>query len=182
MLDRIAFEENTERLKIIIPLQRQMVYWSTYTLLLVTWIAGSIWAAIQVGSFIATGNFGFEGIFLIAYFVILALIAIFWFYVGRMVWRQWQYHSSNREILFFHPDKLIVRRPLSLLGITEAYDRKFVSRFRFDERVRSPAFNYGTYRVPVGVTLDEETSRALVREINDRCFGGARDDDDDDDD
>lgn len=182
MLDRIAFEENSERLKIIIPLQRQMPYWITYTVLLLGWIAGSIWALIRLGQFIFSGNFGFEGLYLVAYFVILAIIGLFWFYVGRMVWRQWQYHSSNREILFFHVDKIIVRRPLSLLGVTDAYDRQFVSRFRFDERVKSPAFNYGTYRVPVGITLDEETARALVQEINDRCFGGASIDDDDDDD
>lgn len=182
MLDRIAFEENSERLKIIIPLQRQTTYWIIYSVLLITWIGGTIWAGIRLGQFIFSGDFGFEGLFLIAYFVILAIIAIFWFYVGRMVWRQWQFHSSNREILFFHVDKLIVRRPLSLLGVTDAYDRKFVSRFRFDERVRSPAFNYGTYRVPVGLTLDEQTARALVREINARCFGGESDEDDDDDD
>ena len=182
MLERISFEETSDRLKIIIPIKRQVIYWTVYSILLAMWLYGSFWGSRQLFQFVRNGNYGFEGLYLFAYFVILIIIAIFWFYLGRMVWRRWQYHTATREILFFYLDKVIVRRPLSLLGSTDAYEREFVSRFQYDTKLNCAAFNYGTYRIPVGLSLDEATSKALIQEINSRCFAPSSLDDDDEDD
>jgi hypothetical protein len=166
----ISFEENSERLKIIIPLRRLWGYWLVYSLLLLAWLGGTLLTLQQVVALIQRGNYGFEGLLLLAYLVILLILAGGWLWVGRQIWRRWQYYTANREILFFYEDKLIVRRPLSLLGITEAYDRKHVSPFRFDEKMACPVFDYGSYRIPIGTTLPPEEAQALIEQINQRFF------------
>lgn len=180
MGNRITVEENASRVKITIPLRRLWPYWLTYTLLLLIWIFGTIWGIQTLISYIIVGNYGFEGGFLIAWIIILVIIAGFWVYMGNTVWKRWQYYTSNREILFFYTDKLIVRRPLSLLGVTEAYDRQYVSYFRFDEKVSGVVFDYGTFRIPVGATLVPEESMALIGLINQRFFPDIFEEDDDD--
>jgi len=183
MLERITIEENSDRTKIVIPIQRQWAFWGTYTTMLVGWIAGSIWA---IGALFSSWRAGMlqsiDTAFLITYIIILVVIAAGWYWVGQRVWRNWQYHTANREILFFYPDKLIVRRPVSLLGVTEAYDIRYISPFRVDPKVESLAFDYGTYRVPVGGSLNRAESDALGQVINNRFFPhhDAEEDDDDD--
>ncbi len=178
--ERIVFEENDERVKITIPLERQTAYWALYTTMLVVWIGGSIWGLSVVIGYIRSGDFGFEGVFLYVYFAILLTVAIFWWYLGQKVWKQWQYFSSNREILFFYPDRLIVRRPLSLLGVTDGYARQYVSRFSMDDKLECPAFDYGNYRIPVGMTLPKEEGEALVSEINSRFYANIPEEAEDD--
>lgn len=170
MLSRISFEENAERVKITIPLKRVWGYWLTYTTLLLVWLASSGWAIFTLSGIIRSGRYGFEGVFLFAWFVIILIIAGFWFYMGRNIWQKWQYYTANREILFFYKEKLVVRRPLSLLGVTDAYDRKHVSPFKFDLKFNSPAFDYGTHRIPVGTTLNQSESKALIDHLNERFF------------
>jgi len=178
---RIIFEENDERTKVTIPLERQTLYWILYTSMLVVWVVGSVWGAAVVIGFIREGNFGFSGLYLVAYFIILLLVAIFWFYLGRKVWTQWQYFAANREILFFYPDRLIVRRPVSLLGVTDAYAREHVSRFSMDDKLNCPAFDYGNYRIPVGMTLPEDEGEALISELNQRFYPDGVEDIEEDD-
>lgn len=170
MVERISFEENAERLKVTIPLKRIWGYWLAYTAMLLTWLTGSYWAITTLVSIIRSGEYGFEGLFLFAWFVIVFIIAAFWYYLGRNVWRRWQYYTANREILFFYTDKLVVRRPLSLLGITDAYAWQHISPFLYDKKYNCPAFDYGTHRIPVGTTLAEEESRALIGQLNERFF------------
>ena len=183
MLDRIIIEESDERTKITIPLRRNLPFWSTYAVMLLGWIAGSIWALRELVRLWRTGQYQqIDTAFLIAYVIILLLIAAGWYWVGQRVWRNFQYHSSNREILFFYPKRLIVRRPFSLLGITDAYDLQYVSPFRFDAKVESLAFDYGMYRVPVGISLSEDESQALKQLINERFFPHHQADPDEDED
>ncbi len=170
MGNRITVEENVNRVKITIPLKRLWPYWATYTVILVGWLAGSIWAVQTLLSYIFIGSVGFEGGFLVAWIVILIIIAGFWIYMGGQVWKRWQYYTANREILFFYDDKLIVRRPLSLLGVTDAYDRSYVTGFRFDPKIQAAVFDYGSFRIPVGATLPVEESRGLIAIVNERFF------------
>ena len=167
---RIVFEENEERVKITIPLERQTMFWALYTTMLIAWIVGSIWGLSVVAGYIRAGDFGFDGVYLYAYFLILLTVAAIWFQIGRKVWKQWQYFSSTREILFFYPDRLIVRRPFSLLGVTDGYARQHISRFSMDSKLNCPAFDYGNYRIPVGMTLPPEEGEALISEINSRFY------------
>lgn len=170
MTTPISFEENDERTKIIIPLKRQWGYWLVYTVLLLAWLGGTGLALQQVAAIVRSGNYGFQGLLLFAYIVILVILAVGWLWLGRQIWRRWQYYTANREILFFYADKLIVRRPLSLLGITEAYSRQHVTHFRLDDKMNCPVFDYGSYRIPVGTTLDEDTAVAFIEQINSRFF------------
>ena len=181
MTEPISIEENADRVKIVLPLKRLWPFWLTYSLLLVVWIGGTFWAVRTLFEYARSGNYGFEGLFLLAWVIILIIIAGFWLWLGSMVWKRWQYYTARREILFFYVDKLIVRRPLSLLGVTDAYDREFVSSFKYDDKVHSAAFDYGSYRIPVGNTLSPETATALVTMINDRFFPNSDSDDDDED-
>ena len=180
MTQRIVFEENDERVKVIIPIERQPLYWGLYSLMLIIWIFSSVWGASTVIGFFRQGSFGLTGVYLGAYIFILLLVAVFWFYLGRKVWTQWQYFTATREILFFYPEKLIVRRPVSLLGVTDAYSREHVSRFSLDSKLNCPAFDYGTFRIPVGMTLPVEESKAFISEINRRFYANIPEDDDDD--
>lgn len=183
MLERITIEENSDRTKITVPLKRDWPFWITYTTMLIGWVGGTIWSLSALLAIWQTGSYQqIDPAFLAAYVIILVLLAGGWYWVGKKVWRGWQYNASNREILFFYSDKLIVRRPVSLLGVTEAYDMQYVTPFRFDEKVSSLTFDYGTYRVPVGGTLSEEESSALGNIINDRFFPNYIADDYDDDD
>lgn len=170
MLSRISFEENAERVKVVIPLKRIWGYWLTYTALLIIWFASTFWGVRTLIGIIRSGRYGFEGIFLFAWFAIIAIIAVIWWYMGRNVWRRWQYYTANREILFFYKDKLVVRRPLSLLGITEAYIWEHVSPFKYDSKFNCPSFDYGTHRIPVGTTLNKSESEALIDHLNGRFF------------
>ncbi|MFK7805260.1 MAG: hypothetical protein AB8G95_26750 [Anaerolineae bacterium] len=181
MTERIVFEENDERVKVIIPIERQPLYWGLYSSMLFVWVAGSIWGVVTILNFFRQGNFGFSGVYLVAYLFILFLVAIFWFYLGRKVWTQWQYFSATREILFFYPERLIVRRPVSLLGITDAYAREHVSRFSLDSKLNCPAFDYGNFRIPVGMTLPVDEGKALISEINSRFYANIPEDDEEDD-
>ncbi len=170
----IAFEETPERTKIIVPLKRQWGYWLVYSLLLLSWLAGTFLAFRQFIGLVG-GGLGFTGLLLLAYIVILLILLAGWVWLGRQIWRRWQYHMATREILFFYEDKLVVRRPLSLLGITEAYDRRHVSAFRFDSKINSPVFDYGSYRIPVGTTLAQEEAEAFVGQVNERFFADSYD-------
>lgn len=170
MLNRISFEENADRTKITIPLQRQWGFWLTYTILLLVWLTSTLWAIVTLFNTLSTGNYPFEGAYLFAWLVMLAIIGGLWWYLGRNVWRRWQYYTANREILFFYPDKLVVRRPLSLLGLTDAYDLQHVSLFRYDGKIDSLAFDYGTHRIPVGLTLPKEEAQALLSYLNSHFF------------
>jgi len=180
MSERILFEENDERTKVIIPIKRQPLYWGLYTIMLIVWFVGAIWGLAAVVSFFRQGNSGLSGVYLGAYIFILLLVAVLWFYLGRKVWTQWQYFSANREILFFYPEQLIIRRPVSILGITDAYTREHVSQFRLDSKLNCPAFDYGHYRIPVGMTLPLEEGKALISEINSRFYPDIPEDDEDD--
>ena len=183
MLDHITIEESDNRTKIVIPLKRDQIFWGIYTILLLGWFVGSIWAVVALIRSWRAGQFQqIDPAFLVVYIIILLSLAAGWYWVGKRIWRNWQYHSANREILFFYTDKLIVRRPLSLLGLTEAYDLSYVTPFRFDTKVASLAFDYGTYRVPVGISLGEDEAHALKQLINERFFPHHDQDDEDDED
>lgn len=180
--ERIVFEENDERVKVIIPLARQPLYWGLYSSMLLIWVIGSIWGIATLISFFNNGSSGLSGVYLGAYIFIIVVIAIFWFYLGKKVWTQWQYFSATREILFFYPERLIVRRPVSLLGVTDAYAREHVSRFSLDSKLNCPAFDYGNFRIPVGMTLPMEESNALISEINRRFYANIPEEDGEEDD
>jgi hypothetical protein len=73
-------------------------------------------------------------------------------------------------VLFVEAEQVILRRPVSILGLTWVYDRSHVSRLYFSEQHRCPAFDYAYLHVYFGRTLPEEEARRLIEELNKRYF------------
>jgi signal transduction histidine kinase len=161
----VTLEENRDRLKIVLPVRRQWVYLGIYSLLLLVWLG------MVVFGIIFTNRIAFSGERFAFVFTLLLLVFLFVLYrLGRIIWRQWQFYVANREILFLFDDHLVIRRPVSLLGITTAYDRQYVRPFRYDESQHSPIFEYGNRYVLFGLGLPRPDAEALVRFLNGRYF------------
>ena len=94
-----------------------------------------------------------------------------------IVWGQWQYYAANREILFVHNEMLVVRRPVSIFGITSAYDRAHVTPFYFSEKHHSLAFDYGHQHVYFGRDLSSDPAGRLIGYLNARYYPHHNEDD-----
>lgn len=84
---------------------------------------------------------------------------------------------ADREILFINREELVVRRPVSILGLTDAYDMQYVEPFGYDEQFNGMAFKYGSRFVLVGLGLTRPEADSLMTLLNRRFFP---DDDDED--
>jgi hypothetical protein len=157
----VLFEETPERLKVTIPLKVNWLLFILHAFGLGIWLA--MIGVVVVYLFRGLSNS----------FVLTALIVIwmlFWLWFGRFLWNRWQYYAANREILFIDQEQVIVRRPLSILGITNAYDRRYVSPLYYSENHNCPAFDYAYAHVYFGHSLPESEARALITDLNARYF------------
>lgn len=157
----VIFEESAERLKITIPAKSNRLMRFVYSVSLVVWLG----MLILVVSYVLRG--------LSSSFVLTALLVlwtIIWLWFGRFLWRRWQYYAANREILFIESEQIIVRRPVSILGQTTAYDFAHVSPFYYSEQHGCPAFDYAFLHVYFGQDLSEEAGRELVIMLNGKYF------------
>ena len=172
-IENIQFEENNERLKIVLPVKKQWVYLVLYSIMLVIWIGMFIYGLIY------TWQIAFSGERFAFVFTVMLIGLLYILYrLGKVVWRQWQYYAANREIMFIHQDMLIVRRPVSILGLTDAYDRAHVTPFYFSEKYHTPAFDYGHQHVYFGHDLPANPANRLIGYLNARYYPH-RDEDDD---
>lgn len=160
-LDQIELIETADRLKVVIPVQANRPALALATAALIVWAA----MVVLVVGYVLTGRSTHAVLT-----VLLILWLVVWLLFGRFLWRRWQYHAANREILFVEEDQLILRRPVSILGLTTSYDRGHVSPFYVSERHRTPAFDYAYAHVYFGETLPEGEARRLVDELNARLF------------
>ena len=179
----ITFEETPERLKVTIPVRRNLLSWTLlilYSILMVVWIGGFFYGIFAYVGNVRASSAGGGFIFVLTVIVILMLLVWLWF-GRRFVWRWWQYHVANREILFINSDVLIVRRPVSILGLTDAYDMGHLSPFYWHEKYNCLAFDYGARGILLGMSLPRRDADWLRLRLNDRYFPSWRDDDDDDD-
>ncbi len=160
-----TFEETSERLKIVLPLKRQVVYLAIYSVLLIVWLGMFAYGIF----FMATIAFSGER-FAFAFTAILLLFLFVLYRLGKMMWRQWQFYVASREILFLYEGHMIIRRPVSFLGITTGYDRQYIRPFYYDDEQHSPAFAYGSQYVLLGRSLDRREAETLVQFLNGRYF------------
>lgn len=164
-IEGIVAEESDGRLKITIPQDRHWVLFGLYSLMLLTWII------LFVGIIVYAIRIAFSGERYAAGFSFLLLIFLLILYrLGKTVWKQWQYYAANREILFLDEALLIVRRPVSLAGLTDAYDMKHISHFYYSERYHTPAFEYGQRKVFFAQDLEKARSKQLISYLNGRYF------------
>lgn len=182
---QIQFEQlNDERLKIEWPIKRNVLATAIYTILAAVWLGCLVFFIYSL--FNPPNPRGIDELptTLSVTWVIGVLVWLYvWLrYIGRLILRWWQFYLANREILFIDDDMLIIRRPVSLLGLTDAYDRRYASHFSLNQQYEMIGFQYGNVRrVLFGQTLELEARQALVNFLNNRYFPHLDDDDDDDD-
>ncbi|MFZ0548482.1 MAG: hypothetical protein WAM60_23745 [Candidatus Promineifilaceae bacterium] len=157
----VLFEESPERLKVTIPVKVNWVLFSLHSLALGIWL-------VMVALIIIYLVQGLSNSFVLT--LLILLWTVLWLWFGRFLWNRWQYYAANREILFIDKEQLIVRRPMSILGITNAYDFKYVSPFYYSDNHHCVAFDYAYAHVYFGQSLEEPAARAFIAEINGRYF------------
>jgi hypothetical protein len=157
----ISFEETEDRLKVVLPLGINWLAFILHSLALLIWL-GMLGAVLV---YLIDGRS--SSLVLTA---ILLLWLLIWLWFGRFLWTRWQYHAANREILFIEPEQLVLRRPVSILGLTWTYDMNHISRLYYSEQHDCPAFDYAYSHVYFGRSLGEEQSSRLIEVLNDRYF------------
>ena len=159
----VTFEESNGRLKVVIPVRFTWWLFGLYTFGLIVWLAMLVAVLIYLLR-------GLSSSFVLTLILILWLIVWFWF--GRFLFGRWQYNAANREILFIDAEQLILRRPVSIFGLTNSYDIHHVSPFYFSERHSCPTFDYAFTHVYFGQDLAKEQAIELIDRLNQRCFPG----------
>ena len=172
-IENVILEETDERLKVVIPLKRSWIFLPIYSILLLMWVGMFVFALVFAWQMAFSGER-----FALAFTILLLLFLFIMYRLGKMIWRQWQYYVANREILFLYEDHLVVRRPVSLFGITTGYAREYMKPFYYDNNQQSPAFEYGSLYVLVGQTLARPEAEKLIRFLNGRYFPDYEEDDD----
>lgn len=157
----VNFEESPERFKVVIKLRVNWILLSIYALAMLAWLV----MLALVLSYLFRGRS--TSLVLTA---LLLLWLVLWAWLGRFLWNRLQYHSATREILFIDEEQLLVRRPLSIFGITTSYDIDHVSPFYFHDKHSCPAFDYGYLHVYFGTGLSEQDARELIAVLNARYF------------
>lgn len=171
----VHFEQSAERLKIVLPVRRVWPLVVVYTALVVAWLAMMVWGVVYTVQIAFSG----ERYAFVFTLMLLILLYIFWRF-GNFLRRQWYYYISPREILFINKERLILRRPVSILGNTDAYDMQHVSPFYPSEKPIALAFNYGSQHVYFAEALTTDARKSLGRLLNGRFFPGQAEDEDED--
>jgi cbb3-type cytochrome oxidase subunit 3 len=173
-IEGITFEENSERLKIVLPVKHNWFLLIAYTLTLITGIGlliGSIRFGVQIG--MAKARFS------LLFVVMILIFLLMLYYLLKYVFRQWQFNVANREILFFNDEELIVRRPVSILGITTTFDRQYMRPLVYNEQYKSLSFEYGSRTIVIALNLPSSQTVPLATYINERYFPNHDEDDED---
>jgi hypothetical protein len=163
---RITMEESAQWLKFVVPVRRNVFLFVLFSCCLVVWItmlAGMLLAMFR-------GQFGFVLNTMLVVWILL------WLWLGRVLWGRWQYYAAGRELLFVNDRQLILRRPVSILGSTDAYDMKHVTPFYFSDKHHCPAFDYAFQHVYFGQNLAVDEALDFIAALNGRFFPGGEED------
>ena len=160
----IEYDDGLERSKVTISLRRRWAVLVLYSFALIVWIAMLIIFLIYlIGGFSSS----------IVLTILLLVWLVIWLGFGRFLWRGWQHQAAGREILFVDRQQLIIRRPISILGITTAYDMGHVSPFYFSETHNCPAFDYAFSHVYFGQGMRSQHAEEIINSVNRRWFPGS---------
>jgi len=162
----VQFEETADRLKVTLPVRRRLLVFILFSVMLVMWLVGLAW-----GITFTVRDIAFSGErYALVFTIMLVAWLYLWYRLGKVLWQQWQYYAASREILFVEKERLIIRRPVTVLGITDAYDLNYMAPFFYSAKHGCPGFEYGKQRVYFGQGLDDQASQELVQALNERCF------------
>lgn len=170
----VHFEENPERLKVVMPIKRNRPLAITYSVLLLLWLVTSVWGLVY------TIRIAFSGERYAFVFTLMLLLLLYIYYrFGGFIRRQWAHFISPRELLFINRERLILRRPVSIWGNTDAYDMQHVSPIYLGEKTQALTFDYGHQHIHFGEGLGVEAQKALRGVLNNRYFPASVTEDDD---
>ncbi len=177
MLTDVHFEQLPDRLKIVLPVKHSIPLIILYSFLVILWLG------MMVGGIIYTIQIATSGErYAFVFTFMLAVLVLVLYRFGRYLLRQWAHLVSNREIMFINKDILILRRPISVFGNTDAYDMGHVTPFYLSEKPAGPAFDYGYRHTYFGDGLTQQSALALINFLNGRFFPNHVDELDDEDD
>ena len=166
-IEGVTFEENPERLKIVLPVRRNWLLVAIFSACLIAYTV----TLFFIVRFLIRDVLSAGGRFAFLMTIMLLVWGVIYYYLGRMLWQRWQYVTANREIIFIYKDdQVIVRRPLSLWGITTAYDFEHVSSFYYDDKRQSLAFKYGQRLAHFGHALSATKAQQIIDYVNYRFF------------
>jgi hypothetical protein len=172
----IIIEETPQWQKIVLPAERNWYLLAFYSVAMLIWLA--MLGIVVVGLF---QPLGIERPFIsgLVWKVVLVFWLVVWlFFARRWLWRNWQYYAAGREILFVNPEEFVVRRPVSVFGITNVYDMSHIDHVYLDPEEGSPSFQYGVRPVHFARGVVENGAQELVSLLNHRYFPQEDDDDD----
>lgn len=165
LLTDVHFEQSPDRLKIVLPVKRSVPLMILFSVLVLLWLG------MMIGGIIYTIQIAFSGASYAIVFTIMLLVFLFVLYrFGRYLLRQWSGVMANREILFINKEVLILRRPISFLGTTDAYDMQYVTPFYINAKPAGPAFGYGNRHYFFGGGLSGPSVSGLVDYLNRTYF------------
>lgn len=165
-IEGVTFEQNPERLKVVLPIRRNWFFFALFTLCLLVWFVFLVAMLI----FIVRDVLPAQQRYTFVLTVMLLIWLLFWYYLGRVLWGRWQYYTADRELLFINKEQLILRRPVSILGSTDVYDMQYVSPLYYSDKHHCPAFDYAYQHVYFGWGMAETAARQLIRFLNNRYF------------
>ncbi len=165
-IGRITFEDKPEWLKVVMPAKRNWLLLLIFSASLVIWLVMTVWMIIFLIRDVIMPGARFA--FVLATIIVLWLVI--WYFVGRVLGRRWQYFAAEREIIFINKERLIMRRPVSIWGSTEAFDMTHVRPFYISDKHHCPTFDYGSQKVYLGTSLTQSEAQRLVETINTLYF------------
>jgi len=170
----ISFEENDERLKVTLPVSKNWILLIIYSILTLTGLV------LFVGGIIYGFQIAFSGERFAFWFALFIFSFVLMLYsLLKYVFQQWQYYVTNREIIFVNAEEMIIRRPVSILGITTTYDRSYVKPIAYSDKYKALAFYYGSQPILFANGLPSSQTSPLADYLNDRYFPDYDDDDED---
>jgi hypothetical protein len=172
-IGRITLEDQPDWLKVVLPVKRNWLLFVVFTAALVVWLFFILGMLIFLIRDVILQGERFAFVFAVILLIWLAI----WLWVGKIVWGRWQYYAAGREILFINKERLIIRRPVSIWGLTEAFDMDYVRPFYVSKRHHCPTFEYGSQKVYFGTALTDFESAQLLKTLNTLYFRGYDTDD-----
>jgi hypothetical protein len=167
-IGRITFEDRPEWLKVVLPVRRNWPLLLLFAFSLLLWVVLSVGMVIYLIQDVIIARP--RAAFVLGTIIVIWLVI--WYYVGRAVSRRFQYYAADREILFINKERLIIRRPFSLWGLTEAFDMNHVRPFHLSDKHHCPTFDYGSQKVYFGVSLTDDEATRLIKTLNTLYFRG----------
>ena len=165
MISGVHFEQTPERLKIVLAARRMWPFLLLYSALVLAWLVMMIWGFVFLIQIVRSGA-GYRFVFAVMILVLLAILYRF----GRFILRQWATYLSNREILFFNAEEMILRRPVSIWGNTDVYGLEHASAIYQSGNPPALAFDYGYRHIYFGEALSAESREALKQYLNQQYF------------